>query len=50
MSLRSSWSPADLYLPMRRTSGCTPALSSAPRRKVPLTDRPRSDSEALGGA
>ena len=49
MSERSSWSPADLNLPMRTSSGWTPTLSSTPRRKVPaaagvttvLLSRPR---------
>ena len=35
MSERSSWSPADLNLPIRTSSGSTPTLSSTPRRKVP---------------
>ena len=35
MSLRSSWSPALLKVPMRRTSGSMPSFSSTPLRKVP---------------
>jgi hypothetical protein len=49
MSLRPSWSPADLNLPMRWICGSTPTFSSTPRRKVPDTATPLSEMYADGG-
>ena len=43
MSERSSWSPADLNLPMRTSSGWTPTLSSTPRKKVPAGTQRNAD-------